>query len=152
MFSPLFHCFCNNVSTSRPLPVRMAFAVGTAQTQRREDAKSLFKHDVFCLQNRLRKKFRFSSRHGLSAPVLASFASFSEPSRNVFRTENWPSGCRKALPAFPEQRFLRLFATRFRPKKATFPSNKALPTLRRGRYCSATGRLRHCNKRPVADQ
>ena len=112
----------------------------------------VFKHDVFCLQNRLRKFFRFSSLHGLFVAFSARFAAFSVPFHNVFCTENRPLWCRKALPAFPEQRFLRLFATRFRPKKATFPSNKALPTLRRGRYCSATGRLRHCNKRPVADQ
>ncbi len=110
----------------------------------------VFKHDVFCLQNRLRKFFRFSSLHGLFVAFSARFAAFSVPFHNVFCTENRPLWCRKALPAFTEQRFLRFFTTRFCPKNAPLSCRKGLPTPQRGRYCIATAAPLQCRKAPPA--
>lgn len=56
----------------------------------------------------------------------------------------------KALTAFPEQRFRRVFDCFFCPEKLPFSCRKGPAGLQQRPYGSATGRSLHCNKGPVA--
>ena len=95
------------------------------------------------LQNHIRKIIRFSPFSGLFAAVLSR-------SGPVFCTEKQRAESRKALTAFPERRFPRVFGCRFRAKKQPFFCRKGLLALQRGCFRSATAALRQRNKGLIA--